>query len=50
MGAEERLPDRAGLAFAVGTSLLMALGLEAGILELEKDCSFFHFIRILLSE
>lgn len=50
MGAEERLPDGAGLTFAMGTSLLMELGLEAGILALERDYNIFHFICILLSK
>lgn len=50
MGAEERPPDGDGLTFAVDVSLPMELGLEAGILELERGCDIFHFIRILPSK
>lgn len=50
MGAEEGPPDRDGLTFAVDVSLPMELGLEAGILELERGCETFHFICVLLSK
>lgn len=48
MGIRESPPDIAGLTFAVGVSSVLELGLEGGILELEKDCDIFHFIHILL--
>lgn len=48
MGIRERPPDRAGITFAVGASLVLEIGLEGRILELEKDCDIFHFNHILL--
>lgn len=43
MGAEEGPPDGNGLTFAVDASLPMELGLEAGILELERHLPFYLY-------